>query len=373
MASCSPILPLLSPFDNILMLIELISAWTVPSRCEFFALTIFAIPLSINLVMLIGVFAAALKVLWSVDGEVGKVPTMTTWHLTLYMSLAALQKIVIFIVMVTETLGGWANNLALQFLWVAPRIVHSVSRHGCIVLFILLVLSLIHEFPTVITHQVAIFYVSIDVFIVALASDGEFVALHTYYNLFKCQGNWPRHGPYSPLLCLCSDHPNPDNGIGHLFLGMSRILFFLCCCPYVRCGIPVIFITVITAWWLRIRCYLVIIKEICLMGCFLCELHRKIHYLLIFFLMFPSNVPQQELWTHKLLGAKFAFPSRLIAYNLGIVIQHLHQFTLWWLFILLVFCPLLGLLLFFLKNIVNIQILFNFRDDSQLHHSNFIC
>lgn len=149
MARLSLFLPFLSPLCYVLVLVELEPAGAFPCGNKLFAGTTLAV-LLVQLMDTVRVLAVALKILRSVDRDVGEVSAPASRLLALYLIILSFQEIVVLEVMIAKTFGRGAHHLALQPVGVGPVGVHSVLSQFVIVLFVLLILFLAHHFASVV-------------------------------------------------------------------------------------------------------------------------------------------------------------------------------------------------------------------------------
>lgn len=81
--------------------------------------------------------------------------------------------------MITKTLSGWPYDFALETIRIDPARIDSIGSQFAIVLLVFFELFLIHEFAPVVSDQIAVLDVGIEMLLV-LRSDGEFV-LHNMF------------------------------------------------------------------------------------------------------------------------------------------------------------------------------------------------
>lgn len=136
------------------------------------------------MVLLVGVLAGALEVLAPVYRKVVEGRTLAALHLALYLPVLCFQKVVVLVVVVAETLSRGSHHLALQAFWVNPTIEHSVFGQTRVILLVFFEFPLVHELPAVISDKIAIFDVGVDMLLVILSTETDFlVHWHHFYNL----------------------------------------------------------------------------------------------------------------------------------------------------------------------------------------------
>jgi hypothetical protein len=65
----------------------------------------------------------------------------------------------VFVVMITEAFGRGSHYLTLKFIRIQPCVKHAISGKLLVILLVLVVVLLVHQFTAMIAHQIAILYV----------------------------------------------------------------------------------------------------------------------------------------------------------------------------------------------------------------------
>lgn len=107
----SPLFFLSFALVHSLMFSKLESASARPRRSKRFAGTSLAVFFG-NVMLLVGMLAAALEVLRAVNGNIVKVSALAAWVLAFDLASSCFQEIVVFVCVVAEAFGTWTDCLA---------------------------------------------------------------------------------------------------------------------------------------------------------------------------------------------------------------------------------------------------------------------
>jgi len=143
------------------MLIKLEAATASPTRSECFTLAA-GTRLFVSVMVLIGVFAAAFEVLRPVDRNVVKIQALATGKFAFDLLFAALKEVMVFVRMVTKAFGRRPHVFAGNSIRVVPSVVKPVFCFLGVVFFILGEFLLRHHHSAIVSNQITVLLVLID-------------------------------------------------------------------------------------------------------------------------------------------------------------------------------------------------------------------